>query len=188
MNRLVRCTRQTATMGEMRSDAELLAAVGGGDRGALEQLHARHVGWLTARLRRRCSDDDVVAEAIQDTFVAIWKSAARWDGRGDPGAWIWGIAIRRMIGVTRNRKRWWPVAERESAAVVAAEDRLLTGVEHGDLAGALASLSPELLAVVQATVIDGLTTREAARLLGIPAGTVKTRMMRAKAQLRGALA
>jgi RNA polymerase sigma-70 factor (ECF subfamily) len=42
--------------------------------------------------------------------------------------------------------------------------------------------------VVQATVLDGLTTREAARLLGIPAGTVKTRMMRARAELRGALA
>ena len=53
---------------------------------------------------------------------------------------------------------------------------------------ALRGLSPELRAVVQATVLDGLTTREAARLLGIPAGTVKTRMMRARIQLRGALA
>ena len=43
-------------------------------------------------------------------------------------------------------------------------------------------------AVVQATVLDGLTTREAAGLLGIPSGTVKTRMARARAQLRGALA
>ncbi|HZA88282.1 MAG TPA: sigma factor-like helix-turn-helix DNA-binding protein [Acidimicrobiales bacterium] len=42
--------------------------------------------------------------------------------------------------------------------------------------------------MVQATVLDGLTTREAATLLGIPAGTVKTRMMRAKVQMREALA
>ena len=62
------------------------------------------------------------------------------------------------------------------------------GVEYGDLGTALDRLSPELRAVVQATVLDGLTTREAARLLGIPSGTVKTRMMRAKAQLREALA
>jgi RNA polymerase sigma-70 factor (ECF subfamily) len=62
------------------------------------------------------------------------------------------------------------------------------GVEHGALAEALAQLSPELRAVVQATVLDGLTTREAAGLLGIPSGTVKTRMARARAQLRGALA
>ena len=65
---------------------------------------------------------------------------------------------------------------------------MLLGVEHGDLAGALGGLSPELRAVVQATVLDGLTTREAGRLLGIPQGTVKTRMSRARTQLRGALA
>ena len=61
---------------------------------------------------------------------------------------------------------------------------MLLAVQYGDVGAALASLSPELRAVVQATVLDGLTTREAARLLGIPAGTVKTRMMRARAQLR----
>ena len=64
---------------------------------------------------------------------------------------------------------------------------VLLGVEHGDLAGAMNQLSPELREVVQATVLDGLTTREAGRLLGIPSGTVKTRMMRAKAQLREGL-
>jgi RNA polymerase sigma-70 factor (ECF subfamily) len=68
--------------------------------------------------------------------------------------------------------------------VVSAEDQVLLGVEFGDLAGALDRLSPELRAVVQATVIDGLTNKEAGALLGIPAGTVKTRMMRARAQLR----
>jgi len=68
-----------------------------------------------------------------------------------------------------------------------AEERVLLGVQYGDLGAALDRLSPELRAVVQATVLDGLTTREAARLLGIPSGTVKTRMMRAKAQLREAL-
>jgi RNA polymerase sigma-70 factor (ECF subfamily) len=57
-----------------------------------------------------------------------------------------------------------------------------------DLAGALNRLSPELRAVLQATALDGLTTREAGRLLGIPPGTVKTRLMRARAQLREELA
>ncbi|MER5829178.1 sigma factor-like helix-turn-helix DNA-binding protein, partial [Streptomyces mirabilis] len=69
-----------------------------------------------------------------------------------------------------------------------AEERVLAGVEHGDLAGALIRLSPELRAVLQATVIDGLTTREAAVLLGIPPGTVKTRALRARKQLREELA
>ena len=174
----------------VRTDQELLAAVADGDRGALQELHALHVAWLTARLRRRCADPEVVAEAVQDTFVAVWRGAARWDGSGEPAAWMWGIAIRRLIGVLRTRERWGRDRSHREAPdhVVAAEDQVLRGVEHGDLAGALRDLSPELRAVVQATVLDGLTTREAARLLGIPPGTVKTRMLRARTQLRGALA
>ncbi len=174
------------------TDTELLAAISEGDREALRELHGRHVPWLTLRLRRRCADREVVAEALQDTFVAVWRGAGRWDGRGEPAAWIWGIAIRRLIGVLRSRQRW----ERDRSyreqpgteLVTAAEDAVLVGVEHGDLGDALRSLSPELRSVVQATVLDGLTTREASRLLGIPSGTVKTRMMRARQQLRGALA
>lgn len=177
----------------VRTDAELLGAVAGGDRAALHELHQRHAPWVLARLRRRCGDREVAEEAVQDTFVAIWKAAGSWDGRGEPAAWIWGIAIRRLIGVLRTRGRWAPVAEaaRRPAAdevIVAAEDQVLAGIEHGGLAAAMAGLSPELRAVMQATVLDGLTTREAAQLLGIPAGTVKTRAMRARAELRGALA
>ena len=173
-------------------DRDLLAAVAQGDREALRQLHERHAPWVRARLRRRCGDEDIVAEALQDTFVAVWRGAGRFDGRGEPAAWIWGIAIRRLIGVLRTRGRWAPVALHVERAgddlVVDAAEQVLLGVEHGDLGAALRTLSPELRAVVQATVIDGLTTREAGQLLGIPSGTVKTRMMRAKAQLRGALA
>jgi RNA polymerase sigma-70 factor (ECF subfamily) len=173
-----------------RTDAELLAAIAANDRGALRELHDRHAPWLLGRLRRRCADDDIAREAVQDTFVAVWKSAKSWNGSGDPAAWMWGIAIRRLIGVLRTRGRWAPVSATaaDEELVVAAEDRVLEGIEHGDLAGAMARLSPELRAVLQATVLDGLTTREAARLLGIPPGTVKTRAMRARHELRGALA
>jgi RNA polymerase sigma-70 factor (ECF subfamily) len=68
-----------------------------------------------------------------------------------------------------------------------AEEQVLARVEHSDVGVALHRLSPELRAVVQATVIDGLTTREAAALLGIPSGTVKSRMSRARHELREAL-
>jgi RNA polymerase sigma-70 factor (ECF subfamily) len=64
------------------------------------------------------------------------------------------------------------------------EERVLSGVEYGELGVAMARLSPEMRAVVQATVLDGLTTREASALLGVPRATVKTRLLRAKAQLR----
>ena len=166
------------------TEAQLVAAVADGDRIALRTLYDRHAPWLALRLSRRCGDRDIVDDALQDTFVAVWRQAGRYDGRGEVGAWIWGIAIRRMIDLLRRRSpREIPLMERAREAP-SAEEQVLLGVEYGDLAGALNRLSPELRAVVQATVLDGLTTREAGRLLGIPAGTVKTRMMRARAQLR----
>lgn len=170
------------------SDAELLALVGDEDRAAFAELYRRHSGWLMARLRHRCADDGLVAEALQDTFVAVWRTSGSYRGSGEVGGWLWAIAIRRLIGLLRKRRpEPVDVTERHLDPVECVDDLVLAGTEHGDLAGALRSLSPELRAVVQATVLDGLTTREASRLLGIPSGTVKTRMMRARAELRGAL-
>jgi RNA polymerase sigma-70 factor (ECF subfamily) len=140
------------------------------------------------RLSRRCADPGVVEEVVQDTFLAVWKSARRFRGEGDVAAWIWGIGIRRLIDRMRGRPLPIPSAHAQTGYVLSAEEEVLLGIEHGDLAPALNRLSPELRAVMQATVLDGLTTREAARLLGIPQGTVKTRMMRARQELREALA
>jgi RNA polymerase sigma-70 factor, ECF subfamily len=171
---------------DQRSDEELVAALADGDRGALRELHQRHAPWLLLRLSRRCPDAGLVDEAVQDTFLALWRKPRSYKGTGAVAAWIWGIGVRRLIDLVRRRPAA-TAAWADAEIVQSAEDQVLLGVEHGDLAGALNRLSPELRAVVQATVLDGLTTREAARLLGIPAGTVKTRMMRAKPQLREAL-
>lgn len=170
------------------TDATLVHAVAAGDRQALELLYARHAPWLVLRLTRRCNDRELVDEAVQDTFVAVWRGARRWSGEGEVAAWIWGIGIRRLIDQLRGRPRPTVELVGEAGTEPSAEERVLAGVEYGDLAGALARLSPELRSVVQATVLDGLTSKEAGQLLGLPTGTVKTRMMRAKAQLREALA
>lgn len=170
-------------------DPLLVTAVAAGDRAALEELYRRHGAWLLLRLQRRCADPSLVDEVVQDTFLAVWRGARSYSGTGEVAAWVWGIGIRRLVDALRRR----PAAALDLAGVaepteVSAEERVLLGIEYGDLGGALNRISPELRAVVQATVLDGLTTREAARLLGIPPGTVKTRMMRARSALREELA
>ena len=159
------------------------------DRAALHELYLRHEPWLTARLTHRCGDPQVVEESVQDTFVTVWRTAGRFRGDGEVAAWIWGIGIRTLLHKVRPRK---PLLERlraqRQAPQLSAEDQLLVQVEHGDLGAALDRLSPELRLVVQATVLDGLSCREAGALLGVPTGTVKTRMMRARRELREALA
>ncbi len=169
----------------MEADDELLRAVAAGDRSALRVLFERHAPWLTLRLGRRCADSGLVDETVADTFLAVWRSAGNYRGDGEVGAWLWSIARRRLVSRLRARV---PVPtlllDARARATRSAEDQVLVGIEHGDLGLALQRLSPELRAVLQATVLDGLTTREAARLLGIPTGTVKTRAMRARAVLR----
>lgn len=175
------------------SDAELLAATAGGDRDAFEAFYRRYAPWLVLRLRYRCADPALVDDVVQETFLAVWRGSARFrDGPGaDVPGWLWRIGSRRLVDSLRGhgvRQRVAGLARRRVADAPSAEDQVLFGVEHGDLAGALGRLSPELRAVVQATMLDGLTTAQAAVLLGIPAGTVKTRAMRARRQLREELA
>lgn len=173
---------------DSRSDEELMAALCEGDRDALRVLHQRHAPWVVVHLSRRCADPGLVDEAVQDAFCAIWRRPESYRAAGSVPAWIWGIAIRRLIDQLRRHKlAVLPLTEGIDVSTASAENQVLASVEHGDLARALNLLSPELRAVVRATVVDGLTTREAGRLLGIPAGTVKTRMMRAKPRLREAL-
>lgn len=152
---------------------------------ALRALHARHSPWLSVRLSRRSGDASLVEEAVQDTFVAVWRKAGSYQGEGEVAAWLWAIAVRKLID--RFRSQRLPRLERP-AVVRSAEDTVLDGLAFGDLGKAMTRLSPELLAVVEARILDGLSTHEAARLLGIPTGTVKTRLMRAKRLMREQLA
>src|SRR5215218_1160192 len=174
------------------TDAALVAAVADGETGALRDLYSRHGGWLHARLLRRCNDPEVVVEVVQDTFVTLWKDARRFRHDGEVGAWLWGIAFRRMVSRLRARRDVvllpeWDLSPSRQGVMPSAEDQVLLGVEYGDLAAGLRRLSPEFRSVVQAVVLDGLTTKEAGRLLGVRQNTVKTRLHRAKAQLRTAL-
>jgi RNA polymerase sigma-70 factor (ECF subfamily) len=167
-------------------DATLLRAVADSDHGAMRALYDRHAGWISVRLARRCNDRDLVADAVQDTFVAVWRKPGAFRGEGDIAAWLWGIAIRRLVSRLRARPGVLTLFE-PTEQVPAAEDQVLLAVEYGDLGRAMDRLSPEMRAVIQAVVLDGLTAREAAQLLQVPVNNVKTRLHRAKAHLRSAL-
>ena len=171
------------------TDRELLSRITEADRGALHELFVRHQPWLAARIRQRCADPAIVAEVVNDTFLVVWQKPGKYAGEGEVAAWLWGIAIRTLLHRLRPRKSVLErlTSLRQEHLTPSAEEAVLLAVEHTDVGQALQRLSPELLAVVQATIIDGLSTREAAALLGIPSGTVKSRMSRARTELREAL-
>ena len=108
------------------------------DRGALHELFLRHEPWLSLRLSRRCADPAVVDEALQDTFLAVWRKPSSWRGEGEVAAWLWGIAIRCLLHTLRPRRN---VVERlvrlRSDAAVSSEEEVLARVEHSDVGTAL---------------------------------------------------
>lgn len=165
-----------------RSDTDLLAAIAAGDRAALEALYHRHARWLLTRLHQRCGDPDLVDTALQDTFISVWRSARNYRPVGpeaEAGGWLWSIAVRRLVDQLRRHPHPTPVA-----ALPEPEPLPPPGTPTHDL---LSRLPAELHAVVRAVYVDGLTTAEAAVLLGIPQGTVKTRLARAKPLLQEVL-
>jgi RNA polymerase sigma-70 factor, ECF subfamily len=180
------------------SDEEhLVRRIARGDQAAFDELYRRTSPWLAVRLRRRCSDDQLVAEVMQETYLAVWRAAAAFAGASAGGTavgWLWTIAARRLVDALRRRAREGavplapvPLAALAASAAPAAEDEVLDGVLGDPMGAALRRLSPELRQVLQAMVLDGLTVRETAVLLGIPEGTVKTRARRARIALLEAL-
>ena len=86
------------------TDAVLLDAIADRDEQALRELYLRHAPALLARLSARCRDRQLVEEAVQDTFVSVWRHPHGWRGDGVVAAWLWGIAIRRLLDRLRRRK------------------------------------------------------------------------------------
>jgi RNA polymerase sigma factor (sigma-70 family) len=173
-------------------DAALLRRISRQDRSAFDELYRRTSPWLLVRLRRRCADDELVAEVLQDTYLAIWRAAGSFAGQQDTTAgWLWTIASHRLVDAFRRRARHTslpPAVAGPEQTAPAAEDVALFGHVSGELEQALLTLPPELRQVLKAMVLDGLTARETSLLLGVAEGTVKTRARRARAVLREALA
>ncbi|MEV1142296.1 RNA polymerase sigma factor [Micromonospora sp. NPDC049799] len=178
-------------MGVRVDEAELVRRTARGDRAAFDELYRRTSPWLLVRLRRRCDDDDLVADVMQETYLAVWRAADSFAGVsvGSGLGWLWSIAARRLIDAFRRRARDsqavpLPLASQNPPA---AEDVALDGTVGDEVGDALRRLAPELRQVLHAMVVDGLTVHETAVLLGLPEGTVKTRARRARLALREAL-
>jgi RNA polymerase sigma factor (sigma-70 family) len=173
-------------------EAELVRHVADGDRAAFEELYRRTSPWLAVRLRRRCADEDVVADVLQETYLAIWRAAGSYVGsvtEGSAAGWLWTIAANRLVDAFRRRARQErvpTVALRETSSPAAEEEVLATRVDQ-NFEQALLRLPPELRQVLQAMVLDDLSVRQTAVLLSVPEGTVKTRARRARIALREAL-
>ena len=162
------------------------------DRRAFDELYRRTSPWLLARLRRRCADDDVIADVMQETYLAVWRAADSFAGSATAGSavgWLWTIAAHRLVDAFRRRARQnqVPAVPLTESVAPAAEDEVMAGRVGQELEHALLVLPPEARQVLRAMVLDGFSVRETSLLLGVPESTVKSRARRARIALREAL-
>jgi RNA polymerase sigma-70 factor (ECF subfamily) len=173
-------------------EEELVRRTAAGDRPAFDELYRRTSPWLLARLRRRCADDDLVADVMQETYLAVWRAAGSFAGAATSGSavgWLWTIAAHRLVDAFRRRARQsrLPAVPLTETVAPAAEDEVLAGWVGQELEQALLVLPPEARDVLRAMVLDGFSVRETSVLLGVPENTVKSRARRARIALREAL-
>jgi RNA polymerase sigma-70 factor (ECF subfamily) len=171
---------------EVMDDDELIAVLAAGDDAALRELFMRHAPWLAARLRAALPPPDV-EDVLQETFLAVWKGAGGYRPRGTPQAWMWVIARNQAALLLRRRG---PVAASLEEILQADQDPAGATLDpaeaatvRADIAAALSGPEGEVLRLMY---VEDRPVAEVAALLGVPAGTVKSRAHRARRLVRAA--
>ncbi|MBB2911785.1 RNA polymerase sigma-70 factor (ECF subfamily) [Streptosporangium becharense] len=174
--------REGPASGARTDDARVIARIAWGDPQALTELYERYARPLFAFLYRLAGDRGTAEEILQDTLLAVWRSAHTYQGRSTVGTWLFGVARRQA----HNRLRATPPPlaadpfDRPDPAP--GPEELATGDDR--VQKALARLPLAQREVVVLAFLDDLGHREIAEVLGIPVGTVKSRLHHARATLR----
>jgi len=158
------------------SDAELIQRTGAGDRTAFEKLYQRYARPVFGLALRRLGDRGRAEDAVQETFVSIWRSARTYKPERGPGApWLYGVA--RNAIVDRSRARNEPPAETpdEPSADLGPDERAEQSWTQWQVHSALERLPEREREVIALAYWSDLSQSEVAERLGIPLGTVKTR-------------
>lgn len=166
------------------SDEELLVRIGRRDREAFEVLYGRYVRPLLGLALRRLYDRERAEDAVQESFAAVWRSAASYrPERGAAGAWLYAVARNAVFD--RLRARSEPACETPDTA--SAEPGPADRAEAASVAWrvhrALEDLGDGEREVIELAYWSEMSQREVAEHLQIPLGTVKTRTRSALARL-----
>ncbi|GGI44728.1 RNA polymerase sigma-70 factor (ECF subfamily) [Agromyces flavus] len=169
---------------------ELLVATAGGDRDAFSRFYDHTAARVHGLVRRVLVDPAQAEEVTQDVFLEVWQTAARFDpARGTAVSWVLTLAHRRAVDRVRSsqasRERDLRIGIRDVAVPVddvaeAAE----IAIEHDRASEAFARLSDAQRECLALAYYGGCTQSEIAERLGIPLGTVKTRLRDGMIRLR----
>jgi RNA polymerase sigma-70 factor, ECF subfamily len=178
-------TSRSRAADEGGSDGDLAARASAGDRVALETLLERHVDRIHAACRRILGNPEDALDATQEAMIAVARGIGRFDNRSAFTTWLYRVATNTALDEGRRKaRRPRPVYPPAEAAVASPEDAVGTRL---DVDAALGDLPEEFrIAVVLRDLCD-LDYAEIAEVLGVPAGTVRSRIARGRSALAEAL-
>lgn len=174
-----------------------------GDAQAFGRLVALHEGMVFNLAARLLGDPEEARDVAQEVFLQVYRTLDRFEGRSTLKTWIYRIVVNQ----SRNRQRWWRRRRKDRSCPIEAltpadearlaeqapgaegpEERLARRERARAVQSALLELSFEHRAVLLLREVEGLSCEEIAGTLSLPAGTVKSRLSRARDALRCALA
>ena len=180
---------------ETYSDTDLIVAVKGGNQKAFGEIVRRYEGIVASTTISMLGPGSEAEDAGQETMIKLYKSLDRFKGQSKLSTYVTRIAINTSLDSLRRRKkqmtRFFSMMDDEGTKwdkyTVSDSDQERDFELKQAIGKAMASLKPEFRAVAVLRLIQGFSTREVADMLGIEAGTVLSRLSRAKAQLADGL-
>jgi RNA polymerase sigma-70 factor (ECF subfamily) len=163
-------------------DVELLARVAAGDHAAFTEIMRTHEDRVFAVCVRILSDREQALDATQDTFVTAFRKASQFQGNSALGTWLYRIAVNTCYDQLRRAKRRPAQQLPDHLEVVdeQAEEVMESAGYRHEIVAALQSLPAEFRSAVVLADIEGMALPEIALVLGVPVGTVKSRVFRGR--------
>jgi RNA polymerase sigma factor (sigma-70 family) len=175
-------------------DGQLVELVAEKDAGALEALYDRYGRAAYSLARRILTEETLAQDVVQEVFLSLWRNAGRFDaGRGTVATYLLSMTHHRAVDVVRreeNLRRWRTSdegLELEADPKVRVEDEVEASERRAEVRAALNELPDAQREALLLAFFGGYTQREVAALVGVPLGTVKTRMAAGMRKMKEAL-
>jgi RNA polymerase sigma-70 factor, ECF subfamily len=168
---------------DLRTDQQLIAAINAGDATAFEVLYFRHRDWVVNLACRLTGNEDLALDVMQETFLYLLRKFPGFRLTANLKTFLYPAVKNLSIAARRKAGRYQSTeAEQQFLEQVPAANALPN--QTTDLAAALANLSAEHREVLLLRHVDALALAEIAEAVGIPLGTVKSRLHNALEFLR----